>query len=68
MISESKQRDDAFDVNDDLLRDAENENYELKIQIEDFSQIIKNLKENNEESNVIFKLDRNYSRNLAFTL
>ena len=53
MISESKQRDDAFDVNDDLLRDAENENYELKIKIEDFSQIIKNLKENNEERNGI---------------
>lgn len=45
LILDHKQKEDQCNHFEDLLRDVENENYELKIKIEDLQEIIKSLKE-----------------------
>ena len=41
LIDEANGKDEQLKATDELLRNVENENYELKIKIEDLNQIIK---------------------------
>jgi hypothetical protein len=56
LIVEHKQKEINCKQLEDVLRDVENENFELKIKIEDLQEVIKSLKESQSIKVILFSL------------